>query len=155
MPFLLVGLAVLLAAGGVALVLQRSADKEPGAGPELGATKRAPDPPAAPVTTFNTVSASELPSDTIYDDRVNENPDKFASSGAATTRPIGVNVPEDPFLAMDAIPGVDRPLGYSVDDMGAKDTASPFEDDITRPADLAFAPAVSSGGVPPASLQGN
>jgi hypothetical protein len=154
MPFLLVGIAVLLAAGGVALYVQR-ADKGPGAGPELGATKRAPDPPAAPVTTFQTVSAAEMPSSTVFDDRANENPDKFMSSGAATTRPIGVNVPEDPFLAMDEIPGVDRPLGYAVDDMGTKDTASPFEDDIERPADLAFAPAVSSGGIPPASIAGN
>jgi hypothetical protein len=115
----------------------------------LGATTRAPDPPAAsgPITDFQTTSSAESPSNTVFDDRAGELPDKFGSSGAATYAPIGVNVPEDPFLAMAPIPGADRALGYAIDDMSQPDSSSMFSDDIEYRADQAFAPGSFAGGL--------
>lgn len=152
MPFVLVGVVVLLAAGGVALYMQRS-DSKPGAGPAPGTTTRQPDPPSAPTTGFQTTSSAELPSSTVVDDRANENPDKWNSSNAATAAPVGANTPEDPFIMMAAIPAGDVALGYAVDDLSDVSHASPFEDDIERRADLAYAPASFQGGLTTESLK--
>jgi hypothetical protein len=156
MPFVLLGVIVLGAAASIALFFKsREDDAAPGAGPALGATTRAPDPPApaGPITDFQTVSSAEAPSNTVFDDRANELPDKFNSSGAATFAPIGVNIPEDPFLGMASIPGADRALGYAVDDMTPQNTGSMFVDDIEYRADTAFAPGSFAGGLVPESLK--
>lgn len=149
MPFVLIGLAVLGAAGVVALLVQSSEAKagRPG-GPELGATERGAGDPAATTTAdFQTTSAAE-PTDSTFEAKANELPDRFLASPAATVAPIGYNRPEDPFIEMDAIPAASRALGYAVDDFAAPAfTSSPFMDDIELPADVAFAPGNFAGGL--------
>ena len=148
MPFVLLGVIVLGAAASIALFLRRDEDSAPGAGPALGATTRLPDPLSSTTTDFQTTSAAEMPSSTVVDDRANELPDKFGSSAAATKEPIGVNTPEDPFLAMAPIPGADRALGYAVDDMSPLPAVRLYVDDIELRSDVAFAPAAYGLGLP-------
>jgi hypothetical protein len=150
MPFVLLGVIVLGAAASIALFLRDHDNAAPGAGPQLGATTRAPDPPSSVVTDNQTTSAVDPPSSTVYEDRVNESPDKFNSSGAATSAPIGMNVPEDPFLAMAPLPGADRALGYAVDDMSPLAAPALYVDDIEYRADQAFAPGSFAGTLPDA-----
>jgi hypothetical protein len=148
MPFVLLGVIVLGAAASIALFFKSREDAPPGAGPALGATTRAPDPPSSTTTDTQTVSAVDPPSSTVaVDPMANELPDRFNSSPAATYRPIGSRIPEDPFLSMAPIPGVDTALGYAIEDMVRPITSSPYVDDIEYPADVAFAPGSFAGGL--------
>lgn len=139
MPFVLIGLGILGAAGVVAILIKRS-DAIAATTP-IGATERGADPPSSPTTAFQTTSAAEPPSNTVAEARSDELPDRWKSSSAATPRPIGTNEPEDPFLGMSAPDPRDRNLGYAIDDLTQVSTASPFEDDIVKQTDVANAPA--------------
>lgn len=144
MPFVVIGLLVVAGAGAAAYFLRSG---ESAAGEPTGATLRAPDPVSAPTTAAQTTSAVESPSDVTVEASSAELPDRFASSSAATTTPIGRNTVEDPFLDMAAIPGNDVSRGYAVDDLSPVNTGTPFVDDVELPADVAFAPASYSGGL--------
>jgi hypothetical protein len=149
MPFVLVGLALLAGVGITAILVQRAGTTgTPGAGPALGATQqKTADPPGAPTTSFQSTSPAEPPDPAVaLDPKVNENPDRWMKSPAATTTPIGINQPEDPFIGMDAPDLGDRNLGYAIDDLTQQSDVSMFEDDIERPADLAYAPAAFNLG---------
>jgi hypothetical protein len=147
MPFVFAGFAFLIGAGVVALVLQHKDNAAPGAGPRLGATPREPDPPSAPTTNYQTTSSAEGPSSSLVDERAAELPDRWASSGSATSTPIGVRIPEDPFPNTSTAPGGNVAHGYAVDDLTPAPPIILWEkDDIEEPADLAFAPAAYAGG---------